>query len=156
MKALGARIGTRIGALAATGLAAIAIAGCGGGDESSTAALSKDDFLAQADQICAKGDQELNDAGQQLAQGGRPSEEDLNQFISDTLVPNLESQADQIRGLGAPAGDEEQVNAIVDALDTGIEQIKADPSGAVSGGGGSFDDANKLAQDYGLTDCGNG
>lgn len=146
---------SKLCALASGLVIAVGVAGCGGGDNSTTAAPTKDEFITQADAICKQGDEELQAAGRDLAAGGKPSDEEVNQFISDTLVPNLENQAEKLRALGAPEGDEAQVNAIVDGLDKAVEEVKADPTGLASGGV-SFGEVNKLAQDYGLADCGNG
>lgn len=138
----------RVGACVAIALAAL-VAGCG----SSAPTPTKDEFLSQADKICATGDQQIRDASQKLVENGRPSNDEINQFIVEEVIPNIENQADQIRELGAPEGDEDQVNAIVDAVDKAAAETKANPDGA---GPGPFEEANKLAQDYGLKDCGSG
>ena len=56
---------TAVMVLAVIGVgAALVAAGCGGDDdETTTAALSKQDFVSQADAICAKGDKKLDQAG---------------------------------------------------------------------------------------------
>jgi hypothetical protein len=160
--------------VAALGLAMLG-AGCGGDDDETTVAtgttgatgatgaaggepLSKQEFIKQADAICAKGDDEINREGNQAFQGEPPSTEEQEQFATDTVIPNIQNQVDQIRTLTPPEGDEDEVNAILDAAQEGIDKLEEDPSLIAEGGaaGGTFEEANRLAQDYGLRDCGGG
>jgi hypothetical protein len=156
---------------AALGVGLVA-AGCGGDDDEETTVattgptgvtgaaggepLSKQEFIKQADAICAKGDREINQTGQEVLGGQQPSSEELEQFGSETVVPNIQNQIDQIRALTPPEGDEEEVSAILDAAQRGVDEIEQDPSllGQGQDAGGAFEEANRLAQDYGLTDCG--
>jgi hypothetical protein len=139
--------------------ALVVVAGCGGGDDSSTsssttaaAALTKEEFIAQADQICTDGDAAIQAAQPDFGPSG-PSEDDLNAFVTDTLVPNLQSQHDAIAALGAPEGDEDTVSSLLDQLQSAIDGVKADPS-SVASGTDTFADVNQAAQDYGLKKCG--
>jgi hypothetical protein len=68
------------------------------------------------------------------------------------LVPALEQQVDDIRALGAPEGDEEQVDEILTAVEDASAEVADDPSRA-------FEDevlkeADELAKDYGFKVCG--
>jgi hypothetical protein len=144
-------------AIATTGaVLAIAAAGCGGGDDDTTAAatLTKDEFIAQADEICAAGDQEIAAAADDL--GASPSPEEATQLVTDVALPSVREQRDSIAALGAPEGDEDDVEAILDALDEAIAAVEANPEAVFSNGDDPFADVDRLAQDYGLTDCGNG
>lgn len=47
-----------------------------------------------------------------------------------------------------------QGNEILDVVDQAIEDAKADPLSVTSQKTDPFADANKLAADYGLTECG--
>jgi hypothetical protein len=148
--------GFKIGAIAAALVLVIAVAGCGGGDDSSSstaAALSKDEFVTQANQICADGNKEIDAASQDAFSSGKPSQSDLDVFVTDTLLPSVQSQVDGIRALGAPAGDEDQVNAILDSAQSAIDAGKADPT-LLEGNDDPFAETNKLANAYGLTECG--
>jgi hypothetical protein len=163
-----------VGLLATVLAVGLIAAGCGGDDDEDTAAmtttetgatgatgaaggepLSKSEFIKQADQICRQGDQQIQQAGQELGPGS-PSEEELEQFAAETVVPNIQEQIDGIRQLTPPKGDEEEVNAILDAAQEGIDRLAADPSLLVQGqdAGGAFTEANRLAQEYGLEACG--
>jgi hypothetical protein len=135
-------------------LGAVAIAGCGGSDDTSstTAAISEDDFVTQANAICAEGNKTLEAAGQE-AFSGKPSEAELDQYVTDTMVPNIQGQIDEITALGAPAGDEEQVSGFLDTAQETLDQVEADPSVLTSGDQDAFAETNELMTDYGLTEC---
>jgi len=85
-------------------IAGVVVAGCGGGDSSSTTALSKSDFLAQGNAICAKGDKEINAAaGKVFTQSQAPSQATQQKFVTDTVVPNIQGQIDAIDALPPPS-----------------------------------------------------
>lgn len=142
-------------ALASLAVGAVAVAGCGGDDETSstTAAISKEDFLTQGNQICAEGNKKFDEGLKQLqGEGGNePSEADIEQFATDSAVPIIQEQIDQLRALGIPSGDEDQVNAFLDSAQSDNDKLEADPSLLTSN---LFADTNKLAHQYGLTECG--
>jgi hypothetical protein len=144
---------------AAVAVLAIAAAGCGGDDDETTAAqtLTKDEFIAQADEICAAGDDEIEAAAQDL--GASPSQEEATQLVTDVALPSVQEQRDSIAALGAPEGDEDEVQAILASLDEAIAAVEADPASVLSSSSdpdNPFAEVDQLAQDYGLTDCGNG
>jgi len=154
-------------AIALAAIAAMAIAGCGGGGSSTSttgasgasgeqgAALSKSEFLAKGNAICAKGNQEIQAAGEKaFPQGQQPTQADEDKFATDTLIPNIQQQIDGIDALPAPSGDEDQVQAIVDAAQAALDKGKQDPSLLTGDGSDPFAQANKLADAYGLTKCG--
>lgn len=131
--------------------------GCGGGDDSkasdepTAAAITKADFTEQANAICAKGNAEIETAANAL--GDDPTTDQITQFATDTLVPNVQGQHDSISDLGAPKGDEVDVDAILTALQDGIDTLAADPAVITAEGDDPFAAANDLAAAYGLTDC---
>jgi len=149
-------------------VAGLVLAGCGGGSSSSTtgasgtsgaqgAALSKSEFVAKGNAICAQGNQEIQAAGQKaFPKGQQPTQADEENFATDTVIPSIQEQIDGIDALPAPSGDEDQVQAIVDAAQSALDKAKQDPS-LLTGqaqGGDPFAQANKLADAYGLTKCG--
>lgn len=133
----------------------LAVTGCGGGDgEDDSGAdaaepISKADFIAQANTICADGSAEIETAADEL--GEAPTQDQIEQFATDTLVPNIQGQHDDIGALGAPEGDEDEVDAILAALQEGVDTVAGDPSTITSGD--PFAEANELAGAYGLTEC---
>jgi hypothetical protein len=154
------------GACAIAIVLALGAAGCGGDDSTtesstavdSTAALTsdKDAFVAKANQICTEGNKAIDTAGQQLYASGKPTEAETEKFATDVLIPAVQSQVTAIGQLPFPEGDEEQVTAILDAAQQGIDDAKADPASLLSAKADPFAEANKLASAYGMTACGGG
>jgi hypothetical protein len=131
-------------------LGAIA-AGCGGSDDdSSTSSLTKAEWIAKADAICQQGNQQTEQAAKQQFGNQKPTAPEVQQFVTETALPGTQDQIDKIRALGAPSGDEDRVNHILDTVQADIDQ--AESSGDVNEH--SFDDANALARQYGLKVCG--
>src|SRR3954453_23236327 len=135
-------------------VSALVVAGCGGGgdDSTSTSSLAKPAWIAKADSICQQGNQEIEQAANEQfgKQGQEQSDEQIQQFTSETVVPSVQRQIDQIRALGAPSGDEEQVNKILDTVQADIDKAKS----ATTLSEDSFADGNALATQYGLKVCG--
>jgi hypothetical protein len=147
-----------IAALAAAG--AIAAAGCGGDDDDNgsgldTSDLSKEEWIVQANQICAEGDREAEAKAETFFAGASeskpPSEEQIAKFTREVAVPGIQAQIDGIRALGAPEGDEDEVEAFLDAGQEGVDAAKEDPAALE---GGALDEATTLARQYGLEACG--
>jgi hypothetical protein len=141
----------------AVALCALALVAAGCGDDepepTTTASgppLSKSKFIAQADALCATGNQAIEEAGKQL--GADPTDAVLEGYVDDTVVPAINTELDGIRALAPPAGDEAQVEAIVNAAQDALDQVSDDPTLVV--GGDPFAKANQLAQAYGLKECG--
>jgi hypothetical protein len=133
------------------------LAGCGGGDDTSSTAtaLTKAEFLKQGNAICAKGNKEINKAADQIfTKNKQPTDAQFNEFATKTAIPVIQTEIDGLGALSAPSGDEATVKKIVDTAQADLDKAKADPKALNSNK--LFDDANKLANSYGLTTCGNG
>jgi hypothetical protein len=136
-------------ALAVAGLVAVGVAACGddGGDDTSSetgttaAAISEEDFVAQANEICAEGNAELDEG---------PEDGDFEGFITDALIPNIQAQVDAIEALGAPEGQEEQVAQFLEDAQTQLDALEEDPSAI---GDETFADVNEQAMALGLDEC---
>ena len=163
---------TRITALLALALAAgLIAAGCGDDDDDETTAatttteagatgatgaatgepLTKAEFIKQADAACAAGDKRIDAAFRGLG-SNEPSDQELEQVVTDTVVPEIQGEIDAIRALTPPEGDEDEIAAILDAAQEALDEIEQDPSSLANGN--PFKEANQLAQDYGLKVCG--
>jgi ABC-type lipoprotein release transport system permease subunit len=129
------------------------VAGCGGGDDSSdttTTSLTKAAWITKADAICQQGNQEIEQAAKQQFGNQKPTTAEVRDFGTGTALPNTQTQVDKIRALGAPSGDEDQVNKILDTVQADIDKAKA--AGDVEDT--TFADGNALAKQYGLKVCG--
>ena len=134
---------------------ALVVAGCGGGgddDSTSTSSLAKPAWIAKADAICQQGNQEIEQAANEQfgKQEQKPTDQQIQQFTTETAVPSVQRQIDQIRDLGAPSGDEDQVNEILDTVQADIDKAKS----ATTLPDDPFADGNALATQYGLKVCG--
>lgn len=83
-----------------------------------------------------------------------PSEEQLETVVTEYFVPSLESQAEQLRELGVPEGDEEEVDAILTALEGATEELDEDPALLFDAEANPLQEASELASTYGFGDCG--
>jgi hypothetical protein len=145
------------------GMLAIALiaAGCGGGDDSTstTAALTKAEFLKQGNQICTEGNKKI-DAGfeefadeENLKPNQEPSDAQKEESAETILLPGVAEQVEDVKALGAPSGEEEQVEEIIEAAEEAVEGGEEDPISLFAEGQGPFAKVNKLAREYGLTAC---
>jgi hypothetical protein len=141
---------------------ALVAAGCGGDDDdtSTTASLTKAEFLKQGNAICAAGNQKI-DAGfeeyikkHDIGRNEEPTPAQMEELAETVLLPQIKEQVEGVKSLPAPSGDEADVEAIVTAAEEAIEKAEDDPASIATEGSGPFGKANALARDYGLTVCG--
>ena len=129
--------------------------GCGGDDDdTTTAALTKQEFVNQADAICKQGNKQTDKAGAQLYdKGDRPSKEEQEKFITDTVLPGIQRQIDQVSALTPPEADQEQVTEFIDTAQAAFDKAEQDPSLMTSRGTDPFAKTNQLTKAYGLKEC---
>lgn len=154
---MGKQAGKRLIVLAAGALvAALVVAGCGSSD-SSTASISKAEFIKKADAVCKKGEEEVQKDFGTFAKTHenikKPTEADYAELVDAVLVENVEKEVDDFRALGAPEGDEGKIEAMLQAREESVKKAKDDPKAVVTGNEGIFGEAGKLAKAYGLKDC---
>ncbi len=132
----------RLPAAAAALIAITLIAvGCGSGDDDgtddgttgATASLTKAEFVEQGNEICAEGNEELESGIQEFAEenglsgNDQPTEEQVEELAGDILLPSIAKQVEGLRDLGAPSGEEKEVNAFLDKAESTVEEVEADP-----------------------------
>lgn len=152
-------------------------AGCGGSDSSDdgattaadvtveTGSLSKAQFIQEASEACksnrAKFTRELTDfiklAGEKTAKVSAGNEKKIGNEIQTSMVktifiPDFEQLVSELTELGAPSGDEEQVTALVQAIQQTLDKAKKEPTEVVKQLT-PFGQAIKIATAYGLTVC---
>ena len=145
----------------AAALVLAVLAGCGGDegpDDFSpvvTEPLSKVEFLDEADRICFASEARIEAAADDLVSGGRqPDPTEVERVAIGVVVPALESEVRAIRALGAPEGDEREVEEILRATEQGITAIERDPRGLLDGVPAPLRRARRLAEAYGSRQCG--
>jgi hypothetical protein len=144
-------------------LAALAAtAGCGDSAGTSTTTTTrtgpptKAHFLISADQICHSFESQIEAAGDEIftrKQEPKPSE--VRRFALRIAVPKLQDEIDAVRSLGAPEGDEQEVESILEASEQGVDQIRQNPE-LIAGGDAppGLKEAGRLAKAYGSRECG--
>jgi hypothetical protein len=143
------------GAVLLLGILALALlaAGCGGGDgddASAETAITKAEFVKQGNAICQKATEKFSRQAEALLEELGADESPGDRPATD-LVSLLETEADEIRALGAPAGDEAEVDAILSGIEQTADSLE---SGEGSGDGTSaYAQAEKPADAYGLDAC---
>ena len=142
-------------------VAALFVAGCGEEEDEGgfspvvSDPLSKVEFLRQADEICFSAESRIEAAADDLLRGkGGPDPAEVEEVAIGIVVPALESEVAAIEALGAPEGDEQAVEAILEATRDGIAEIERDPEGLLNGAPESLARAEELARRYGSQECG--
>jgi hypothetical protein len=150
-------------------LGALAIAGCGDDDDTSSTtgasgasgitgtALTQDQWVQQADAICAAGDKETDAAAEELFGGQQPTQAEIEQYATDVLIPSIQGQIDAIRALTPPEEIADDVTTFLDDADAALDEVRDDPSLiAASDNAGPFEEVNQEAKALGLQECGGG
>ena len=144
-------------------MVALPSAACGDDDSedgttTTTTALSKQQFVREANLICERTDDELERASRQFfadaPSGEEVPPEEIEEFGEKTVYPAVQDEIDRIRALGAPTGDEDQVEALLDAAQQGLDTLQDHPGQLARGAAApALDEASKLARNYGLDQC---
>jgi hypothetical protein len=138
-------------AIIAIGIAAATclVAGCGSsGDGTATAAVTKAQFIKQAEAICSKAQDRAKNAGAEWEKAnGKPL--DLDTALRQVIGPALEREAKELQSLTAPEGDEVRVDRMFGNLSKAAAAITegSKPSASTSN---AF---IKETQAYGLEAC---
>jgi hypothetical protein len=148
-------------ALAAFVAVGMIVAGCGGGGDSSSdsSSLTKAEFLKQGNAVCAKGNKEIQEGFEEFEkenglQNKQPTKAQLKEAIETIVLPAVSKQVEGIEPLGAPSGEEAEVETITDAAGEAVEKGEEDPAALTSEKADPFAEANELANKYGLVKCG--
>jgi NH3-dependent NAD+ synthetase len=135
------------------------VVGCGGGEDSSDAnAISKQAFIKKADAVCQQSNKRMEAAFVDFLNAHKnikkPSRSDYERLVGEVLVPNIRREIKEIQALGTPEDDGDRVDAMVDALEEGVETAENNPKAVANSSDAVFGIASRLAGEYGLTVCG--
>ena len=145
--------------MAALMVGVLALAGCGGGDDSGSNAssISKEEFIVKADAICKKGTERLQNAIAKLLKNQpnitKVSTDEQEKIVTTVMVPSVSREVKELRALGVPDGDDERVDAMITALEEGVETAERDPEVVTKSSDAIFGIASRIGGEYGLTVC---
>lgn len=140
-------------AIVVIGIAAAAclVAGCGNGDGTATAAVTKAQFLEQAEAICNEAREEAQNAAAAWEKA-KNKKLDLDTAFRQVIGPALKQEAEELQSLAAPEGDEARLARMFEDLS---EVATAATGGSNSGSASSAARAfQQEAAAYGLEACG--
>lgn len=139
---------------------AAGLAGCGDDDEGP----SKADYIETADRVCADADPKLDEIWRR---GGPKPDAKRAQAVLAALVPEERKLLTELRAVEKPEGDQDEIDRIWAARERAVDELEAaartpasalaylesEDDGGEAPGGGAFDEASRLAAEYGLVDC---
>jgi hypothetical protein len=140
-------------------VACAALAGCGGSDSSATAStnttITKAQLIKQGDAICRKTDTIQREAlaaytkkhGEPTAFGA------LGKMLAKVALPPIGTEIEELAALGAPKGDELQIEVIISGFEKALKGAEERPNTLLDSGEGEFARPDKLAGNYGFKDC---
>jgi hypothetical protein len=137
---------------------ALVLVGCGDDEESSTettaaTALTDEEFVDQGNEICAAGNEEIDQAANETFAGQQPTDAQVEQFAG-ILIPSIQAQIDGIRALTPPEDIAADVETFLSDAEDALAEVEADPLLLVaSDDEGPFADVNAQALELGLTEC---
>ena len=137
-------------------VAAVLLAvGCGGGDT----ALTKAEFIKQADLICQKAEKKKAKATEAFllkthAGPGNPLTHAQLEYQTKKLVmPPIRSATQEINELGAPDGEEKTISTLIKSLEQASDKAEKRAEEPNPASGDSYTQAAKLAREYGFKTC---
>lgn len=133
----------------------------GGGAAVTTSSLSHDEFVKQASAACSRERKgligEVNAYLTKHDSKGMPETVLFANMIKSVMVPTIEAETEAMRELGAPEGDEEEIEAILASQQEAIDEVKGLKNvKGIEDVEVHFKDVGKELRDYGFTACTNG
>jgi hypothetical protein len=153
-------------------IAVVTLVGCGGNGGGSATALSKADYIAKGDAICAQKRQQrgqlVNEVQNAIASGvNSASDAHRVHDISNQAADYIDQLASELQALPKPTGDEQILDTLLSTVSAEATDIRhfadavdsLDASQIRSFGEAAQSDGAKavgIAQGYGFTVCGQG
>lgn len=138
---------------------AVLVSGCGGGEDTAdaTETLTKAEFIEQGEVICKEvvkqREQAINKFGEENGFSLQAAnKKQLEELVTEVALPTLHQQTEKFRALGAPKGDEAQVDEIIVGWESATKEVEENPGLATEGD--PFDEADAQARAYGFKFCG--
>ena len=130
-----------------------------GGGTQQAAPKSKAEFVAMANALCEKQRKQSQAKLSEIFKGSQETEQPssqqagMRQIADEAVAPAMEAEAEELRALGAPSGDEEQVEAIATALESVAAEAREDPKAFVMNPN-AMKKSEAAADAYGIGACG--
>jgi hypothetical protein len=136
-------------------LLTVFVSACGSDDK----ALSKSDYLTQGNAICQKVNDEIGAASQGLPTDRPPTQDEFTKFTSETLIPKIGKELDDLDKLNPPSELKDAVAKMLTSAHADYTKmqadIKADWEAFMTSEDDPFATTNAQANVIGLTVCGN-
>jgi hypothetical protein len=137
-------------------LAAAILLGCGGSAGGDSTSADKGAFVKQANAICTRGKsdglQRMSAYARAHTDSGQSRSAQLAKALQKVFLPEVDRQAKEIRALGPPQGDEEQVEAFLAALEEAVD-VASRKGATAPNFAAAFKRSAQLAREYGLDAC---
>jgi hypothetical protein len=148
--------GKAIKAMAVLGLVAlIVLAGCGGGNSSSSEPLTKAQFLKQANAICHSEEARKTKALESDSKRGKQflagSHHELEELVAKTILPLDAVLIEELAALNPPAKEAAAVGHLIDEYEAKLAEAEATPGKQIVED--SFFPVNKMAWKLGIEEC---
>jgi hypothetical protein len=124
--------------------AALMATGCGGDR------LTKDEYVKQAQTLCASANKRLEKAGRAMTPA--MTERD---FVEQSVVPIVRGTLDALAELDPPEADEARLAAMIESGRRALQRLRADPNSIRAAEGSRrdpFQEFDRRARSYGI-DC---
>lgn len=144
--------------IAALALSGVVLVGCSSNDgeevvgpPKTTPALSKSDYVIQANAICADAEQEIigMQTGDSGADTGAPVSGDARTELVAQITPVAQRAIDELRALTPPPADAAMIDTGIDRMQATLDTAQTNPTAIIDPIGISGPELNA----YGLTSC---
>ena len=130
-------------------------------DGASSKPLSKSQFAAAANTLCAKQQREAKAKVNEVfkstqdegSQGAGAQKVAVRRVVEEAIAPAMEAEAEGLRALDAPQGDEQKIASIASAIEASVAEARRDPESFLLDPK-AFESAERLARRYGIAACG--
>jgi len=139
--------------------ALVVLPSCGSSNDETVETVSKEEFVKQADQVCAKTEKrqlalvnkfEESKSGKESQASTAKAEEELVAFAG---VPPIKQQFQELSQLPTPESGSSQVDAYLKALEAGLTTVEKEPALLLNIDSDPFAKAASLAEDFGFKVC---
>lgn len=115
--------------------------------------LTKAEFVKQGDEICKAIPAAYQEKLQALQKESKGKKLTKAEEAEKAAVPPLYTAAEELEALEPPSGEEQKVEAMIDALEAAAKGVEKEPTAELSGPKSPFAEFQKLTREYGFKFC---